>query len=104
MSKAIRRERRATRRTATERHASEAKRRQRVAARHLLAGMGAKGPIAKIAYHSAGKDEITVREIKIASAVLRVSKKGSPYIRAYDYLRGEPRTFTVSRMGWVTAA
>jgi predicted DNA-binding transcriptional regulator YafY len=90
--------------TVAERHAKEAGRRRKVAARRVFAELGVKGRVARFAYHSAGKDEITVREVKVDTAELRISKKGAPYIRAFDFLRGEYRTFTTSRIGWAVAA
>lgn len=90
--------------TATERHRKEALRRAKASARRHFASLGVKGKVVRFAYHSAGKDEITLREIKVMTAEMHVSKKGSPYIRAFDLLRGEYRTFTTTRIGWAEAA
>lgn len=90
--------------TVAERHRKEAARRAKVAARKLFADLGVKGKTARFAYHSAGKDEITVREVKVMTAELRISKKGAAYIRAFDMLRDDWRTFSPARIGWAVAA
>lgn len=88
----------------TERHAREAARRARVAARRHFADLGVTGTTARFSYHSIGKDEISVRTVKVMTAEMRISRKGSPYIRAYDIRRDGWRTFTASRIGWAVAA
>ncbi|TSB32382.1 hypothetical protein [Streptomyces benahoarensis] len=87
--------------TKARRHAAEAQRRRKVAARRLI---GTAGKTARFSYLSASKEEVTVREITLRSAELRTSKKGNPYIRAFDLLRGERRSFSPSRIGWTAAA
>lgn len=73
-------------------------------ARQYFADQGVKGKSVRFAYHSAKKNEITVRNIDVMSALLRTSKAGSRYIRAMDKLRNDWRTFTIDRIGWVRAA
>lgn len=38
------------------------------------------------------------------TAELRISKKGAAYIRAFDMLRDDWRTFSPARIGWAVAA
>ena len=58
--------------------------------------------IARIAYHSASKDEVTVRLIEFVE--LATNKRGEQYIRAVDVAKGERRSFTIARIGWAVAA
>jgi predicted DNA-binding transcriptional regulator YafY len=88
----------------TRRNKAAAKRSALKAARTEFANLGVKGKTARFSYHSAGKDEITVRVVDVMTAELRISKKGATYIRAYDRMRGDWRSFTPARIGWAVAA
>lgn len=88
----------------TRRDKAAAKRAGQKAARKHFAELGVKGNVARFSYHSAGKDEITVRMVEVKTAELRISKKGAPFIRAFDLLRNDWRTFTPTRIGWAVAA
>lgn len=88
----------------TRRNKAAEKRSVRKAAAKCFADLGVKGKLARFSYHSAGKNEITVRTVELKTAELRISKKGAPYIRAFDLLRGDWRTFTPANIGWAVSA
>lgn len=82
------------------RNAAAAKRTDAKAVRQSNGIMPAK--IARIAYHSKSKDEITVRVIEFVE--LKTNKRGEQYIAAIDVEKGERRSFTIARIGWAVAA
>lgn len=84
----------------TRRNKAAAKRSDAKAVRDSAGIMPAK--VARIAYHSASKDEITVRTIEFRE--LKTNKRGEQYISAIDIDKGERRSFTVARIGWAVAA